>query len=112
MMQISQTAACNRLNSLNQPLGRLLLFNTDWLHTPELSLTQGLTVSSVTRVDIVNRLQGGLHIAMADAALRDHLTGRGSVMPGGTQKQYLDYWKAGFEYPVMNNAVVRDIRLE
>ena len=32
--------------------------------------------------------------ALADAALRERLTAQGSVMLGGTQKQYVDYLKA------------------
>lgn len=40
MAQIAQTAACNRLHSLNQRLFRLLLFNMDLPHTPALSMTQ------------------------------------------------------------------------
>jgi CRP-like cAMP-binding protein len=42
MTRIAQTFACNRLHSLNQRLCRLLLFNMDRLHTPELSMTQEL----------------------------------------------------------------------
>ncbi len=43
---------------------------------------------------VVNKLQGALQKTLADAGLRERLTGQGSLMLGGTQKQYVDYMKA------------------
>lgn len=62
--------------------------------TMDMGAWQGLMVPKGTPADIVNKLQGALQKTLADAALRERLTGQGSVMLGGTQKQYLDYMKA------------------
>lgn len=48
---------------------------------------QGLMVPTGTSVDIINKVQGFLQKTLADAALRERLTGQGSVMLGGTHKQ-------------------------
>lgn len=94
---------CGRIGevTLNSPRSNLLIaalpdpLGQQW--SPQLEPVRCAGVPKGTPVDIVNRLQGGLHIVMADSALREHLTGQGSVMLGGTQKQYPDYMKAGGE---------------
>lgn len=55
---------------------------------------QGLMVPKGTPADVVAKLQGALQKTLADASLRERLTSQGSVMLGGTQKQYIDYMKA------------------
>ncbi len=47
-----------------------------------------------TPADVVTALQKSLQKTLADTGLRERLTGQGSVMLGGTQKQYIDYMKA------------------
>ena len=54
---------------------------------------QGLMVPKGTPADVVNKLQAALQKTLADAGLRERLTGQGSLMLGGTQKQYVDYMK-------------------
>jgi tripartite-type tricarboxylate transporter receptor subunit TctC len=58
--------------------------------TMDMGAWQGLMVPKGTPADIVNKLQKTL----ADAGLRERLTGQGSLMLSGTQKQYVDYMKA------------------
>jgi tripartite-type tricarboxylate transporter receptor subunit TctC len=62
--------------------------------TMDMGAWQGLMVPKGTSADVVTSLQKALQKALSDAALRERLTGQGSVMLGGTQKQYVDYMKA------------------
>lgn len=55
---------------------------------------QGLMAPKGTPPHIVSKLHTALHKALADASLRERLTGQGSLMLGGTQQQYVDYMKA------------------
>lgn len=55
---------------------------------------QGLMVPKGTPADVVSKLQSALQKSLADPALRDRLTAQGSVILGGTQKQYVDYMKS------------------
>lgn len=55
---------------------------------------QGLMVPKGTPADVVAKLQSALQKTLADVGLRERLIGQGSVMLGGTQKQYVDYMKA------------------
>lgn len=55
---------------------------------------QGLMVPKGTPADVVSKLQSALQKSLADPTLRDRLTAQGSVMLGGTQKQYVDYMKS------------------
>jgi tripartite-type tricarboxylate transporter receptor subunit TctC len=61
--------------------------------TMDMGAWQGLMVPKGTPADVVSKLQGALQKALADAGLRERLTGQGSLMLGGTQKQYVDYMK-------------------
>jgi tripartite-type tricarboxylate transporter receptor subunit TctC len=62
--------------------------------TMDMGAWQGLMVPKGTPADVVTSLQKSLQKTLADAGLRERLTGQGSVMLGGTQKQYVDYMKA------------------
>lgn len=61
--------------------------------TMDMGAWQGLMVPKGTPADVVSKLQGALQKTLADAGLRERLTGQGSLMLGGTQKQYVDYMK-------------------
>lgn len=66
---------------------------------------QGLMVPKGTPTEVVNKLQSALQRTLADRSLRDRLTAQGSVMLGGTQKQYVDFMRSeGARWA----AVVRD----
>jgi len=65
MTQIAQTDACNRHHSLNQRLCRLLLFNMDRLHTPELAMTQ----------ELVSNMLGVRREGVTEAAIELQKTG-------------------------------------
>lgn len=62
--------------------------------TMDMGAWQGLMVPKGTPADVVSKLQTALQKTLADAGLRERLTGQGSVMLGGNQKQYVDYMKA------------------
>lgn len=62
--------------------------------TMDMGAWQGLMVPKATPADVVSKLQTALQKTLADAGLRERLTAQGSVMLGGTQKQYVDYMKA------------------
>jgi tripartite-type tricarboxylate transporter receptor subunit TctC len=62
--------------------------------TMDMGAWQGLMVPTGTPADVVTKVQKALQKTLADAGLRERLTGQGSVMLGGTQKQYVDYMKA------------------
>lgn len=55
---------------------------------------QGLMVPKGTPADVVGKLQNALQKSLADPGLRARLTEKGSVILGGTQKQYVDYMKS------------------
>lgn len=61
--------------------------------TMDMGAWQGLMVPKGTPADVVSKLQGALQKTLADAGLRERLTGQGSLMLGGTQKQYVEYMK-------------------
>src|ERR671913_26846 len=58
--QISQTAVCNRLHSVEQQLGRWLLLSHDRLDTDELIMTQELIA------DMLGVRRGGVTVAAGD----------------------------------------------
>lgn len=62
--------------------------------TMDMGAWQGLMVPKGAPADVVNKLSAALKKSLADAGLRERLTGQGSVMLGGTQKDYVDYMKA------------------
>lgn len=62
--------------------------------TMDMGAWQGLMVPKGAPTDVVNKLSAALKKSLADAGLRERLTGQGSVMLGGTQKDYVDYMKA------------------
>lgn len=62
--------------------------------TMDMGAWQGLMVPKGTPAEVVTTLQKALQKTLADAGLRERLTSQGSVMLGGTQKQYLEYMKA------------------
>ena len=62
--------------------------------TMDMGAWQGLMVPTGTPADVVTKVQKALQKTLADAGLRERLTGQGSVMLSGTQKQYVDYMKA------------------
>ncbi len=73
--------------------------------TMDMGAWQGLMVPKGTPADVVAKLQTALQKTLADPALRERLTSQGSVMLGGTQKQYVDYMQAeGTRW----SAIVRD----
>lgn len=55
---------------------------------------QGLMVPKGAPAEVVAKLSKALKEALADPGLRERLTAQGSVMLGGTQKDYVDYMKA------------------
>ena len=62
--------------------------------TMDMGAWQGLMVPKGTPAEVVAKVQKALQKTLADAALRERLTAQGSVMLGGTSKQYIDYMKA------------------
>jgi tripartite-type tricarboxylate transporter receptor subunit TctC len=54
---------------------------------------QGLVVPKGTPQDIVTKLQVALQKTLKDPGLNERLTAQGSVILGGTQKEYIDYMK-------------------
>ncbi|URI08564.1 tripartite tricarboxylate transporter substrate binding protein [Aquincola tertiaricarbonis] len=55
---------------------------------------QGVMVPKGAPAEVVAKLSKALKEALADPGLRERLTAQGSVMLGGTQKDYVDYMKA------------------
>jgi tripartite-type tricarboxylate transporter receptor subunit TctC len=62
--------------------------------TMDMGAWQGLMVQKATPAPVVVKLTDALQKTLKDAGLRDRLTAQGSVMLGGTQKEYVDYMKA------------------
>ncbi|WP_028998868.1 Bug family tripartite tricarboxylate transporter substrate binding protein [Azohydromonas australica] len=62
--------------------------------TMDMGAWQGLMVPKGTPADVVTKLDTSLQKALKDPGLRERLTGQGSIMLGGTQKEYVDYMKA------------------
>jgi tripartite-type tricarboxylate transporter receptor subunit TctC len=62
--------------------------------TMDMGAWQGLMVPRGTPANVVSKLSAALKKTLAEAGLRERLTGQGSVMLGGTQQDYLDYMKA------------------
>lgn len=62
--------------------------------TMDMGAWQGLMVPKGVPADVVNKLSSTLKKTLADTGLRERLTAQGSVMLGGTQKDYVDYMKA------------------
>lgn len=60
----------------------------------EIGAWQGLMVPKAVPPQVVGKLAGALKKTLADSALRTQLTSQGSVMLGGTQKDYVDYMRA------------------
>ncbi len=54
---------------------------------------QGLVVPKGTPQDVVTKLQVALQRTLKDQGLNERLTAQGSVVLGGTQKEYVDYMK-------------------
>ena len=54
---------------------------------------QGLMVPKGVPDDVVTRLSTALQKTLADPALQERLTSQGSVMLGGTQKDYVNYMR-------------------
>jgi tripartite-type tricarboxylate transporter receptor subunit TctC len=62
--------------------------------TMDMGAWQGLMVPKGTPPDVVAKLTDALQKTLKDAALRDRLTAQGSMMLGGTAKDYVDYMRA------------------
>lgn len=62
--------------------------------TMNMGAWQGLMVPKGVPADVVAKLSAALKKTLADAGLRERLTSQGSVMLGGSQKDYVDYMKA------------------
>lgn len=62
--------------------------------TMDMGAWQGLMVPKGAPAEVVAKLSKALKEALADPGLRERLTAQGSVMLGGTQKDYVDYMKA------------------
>jgi tripartite-type tricarboxylate transporter receptor subunit TctC len=62
--------------------------------TMDMGAWQGLMVPKGTPADVVTKLDTSLQKALKDAGLRERLTAQGSIVLGGTQKEYVDYMKA------------------
>jgi tripartite-type tricarboxylate transporter receptor subunit TctC len=60
----------------------------------EMGAWQGLMVPKGTPKDVVDKLEAALQKALKDPGLRDRLSAQGSIVLGGTQKEYADYMKA------------------
>lgn len=61
--------------------------------TMDMGAWQGLMVPKGTPPDVVSKLTTALQGTLKDQGLRDRLTAQGSVVLGGTQKEYIDYMK-------------------
>ena len=73
--QISQTAVCNRLHSVEQQLSRWLLLSHDRLHTDELIMTQTLIADMLgVRREGVTIAAGRLQDLGAISYVRGHIT--------------------------------------
>jgi len=55
---------------------------------------QGLMVPKSTPEDVIKKLTSALQKTLQDKDLISRLEGQGSVILGGTQKQYVDYMRA------------------
>lgn len=62
--------------------------------TMDMGAWQGLMVPKGTPADVVAKLDTSLQKALKDPGLRERLTSQGSIVLGGTQKEYVDYMKA------------------
>jgi len=62
--------------------------------TMDMGAWQGLMVPKGVPADVVGKLSAALKKTLADGALHARLTGQGSVVLGGSQKDYVDYMKA------------------
>jgi tripartite-type tricarboxylate transporter receptor subunit TctC len=62
--------------------------------TMDMGAWQGLMVPKGTPADVVTKLNASLQKALKDPGLRERLTSQGSIVLGGTQKEYVDYMKA------------------
>lgn len=62
--------------------------------TMDMGAWQGLMVPKGVPADVVTKLSAALKKTLADAGLRERLISQGSVMLGGSQKDYVDYMKA------------------
>ena len=62
--------------------------------TMDMGAWQGLMVPKGTPADVVSRIDVSLQKALKDPGLRERLTSQGSIVLGGTQKEYVDYMKA------------------
>ncbi|MDZ5461198.1 Bug family tripartite tricarboxylate transporter substrate binding protein [Azohydromonas lata] len=61
--------------------------------TMDMGAWQGLMVPKGTPAEVVTKLDTSLQKALKDAGLRERLTSQGSIVLGGTQKEYVDYMK-------------------
>lgn len=61
--------------------------------TMDMGAWQGLLVPKGAPPDVIARLTSALEKTLADPSLRDRLAAQGSIMLGGTQKQYVDYMR-------------------
>jgi tripartite-type tricarboxylate transporter receptor subunit TctC len=61
--------------------------------TMDMGAWQGLLVPKGTSADAVTKVDAALQKALKDAGLRERLTAQGSIVLGGTQKEYADYMK-------------------
>jgi tripartite-type tricarboxylate transporter receptor subunit TctC len=62
--------------------------------TMDMGAWQGLMVPKGTPPEVVAKLTTALEKTLKDPGLRERLTSQGSVMLGGTQKEYTDYMRA------------------
>lgn len=63
------------------------------LSTMDIGAWQGLMVPKGTPTDIVTKLSGALDKVLKNEEMRNRLTGQGSIVLGGTPKDYSDFMK-------------------
>lgn len=61
--------------------------------TMDMGAWQGLMLPKGTPADVLSKVTAALQNSLRDKAMRDKLTAQGSIVLGGTQKEYADYMK-------------------
>lgn len=61
--------------------------------TMDMGAWQGLMLPKGTPADVLGKVKAALENSLKDKAMRDRLTAQGSIVLGGTQKEYADYMK-------------------
>lgn len=61
--------------------------------TMDMGAWQGLMLPKGMPADVLGKVKAALENSLKDKAMRDRLTAQGSIVLGGTQKEYADYMK-------------------